>query len=95
MERKMIDSEVLCKAIAELAANSSRIITILPELARMIRDLPDADAVPVVRCKDCRYFHGSALYAVCGFWDRPEDAGSPAWTSADGFCSHGEVRSHE
>lgn len=47
-------------------------------------NLPAVDAVPVVRCKDCK-------------WDRPDILLDKHWCScffvevrADGFCSHGE-----
>lgn len=61
----------------------------------MISDEPTIDAVPVVRCKDCRHFelnhfekvNGIPLilaHEICIFW-----AGG-AKTSADGYCSFGE-----
>ena len=46
---------------------------------RMINDAPtvSAEAVQVVRCKDCK---NRARYSVCDF------------LGEDGFCSHGECR---
>lgn len=44
-------------------------------LKHMIDNAPTIDAVPVVRCKDCKYRHCSE-YCEC----RPDDA----------FCSDGE-----
>jgi len=91
MEKGLIERKPLEKALVELAAKSSHSIAILPELARMIRDLPAADAVPVVRCRDCKYFYQSAPgLAICDFWDRP-GAWGPACTTEDEYCSHGEV----
>jgi len=49
---------------------------------------PTADAVEVVRCKDCRYMtehydvDGNAPYWTCSEWD--------SGTDYDGFCSYGE-----
>lgn len=47
--------------------------------AEDIDNAPTVDAVPVVRCKDCKHeFGGSCI--ICGFQKRkPED-----------FCSYGE-----
>lgn len=49
------------------------------EADRVIRQMPTVDAVPVVRCRDCKHLFGT-LCAVCGLLSRkPED-----------FCSCGE-----
>ena len=48
-----------------------------------IDEMPNADVVPVVRCKDCKYLMFSDFYSECGkggMWIvRPDD-----------FCSRGE-----
>ena len=43
-----------------------------------IEEMPTVDAVPVVRCKDCKYKQGSA----CDY--------SAVWVRPNGFCSWGE-----
>lgn len=55
-------------------------------LLRWVRKQPTIDAVPVVRCRDCKY----------GSWDsEPHDAmvcircGLDGWYSGDSFCSYG------
>ena len=56
-----------------------------------IGKLPAADVVPVVRCKDCKWFadnNGGQWYGCQMFqvvWITPEDAPKP-----DDFCSYGE-----
>ena len=58
-----------------------------------IGKLPAADAVPVVRCKDCKWFvdnnggewYGCKMFQVVRI--TPEDAPKP-----DDFCSYGERR---
>lgn len=63
---------------------------------------------PLVRCKDCRYFHENVFgdeiglgkpydclivgHCCCEFWGRKDD-GSMTQTSPEGFCSFGERRS--
>lgn len=58
------------------------------ECADMVEDLPSADAVEIVRCKDCKYFDSGTdedgkLFFKCLGWVY-------GGTSEDDFCSHGE-----
>ena len=49
---------------------------------RMLADIPAADVVPVVRCKDCKYNRGSKkCLNPDSFFAVPKD---------DDFCSYGE-----
>lgn len=58
-----------------------------------VENFPSADAVPVVRCKDCKWFadnndgewYGCQMFQVVRI--TPEDAPKP-----DDFCSYGERR---
>lgn len=56
------------------------------KIQQLIADTPTVDAVPVVRCGDCKYGKGpeedSVLY--CTVW------GSFSVAEADGFCCYGE-----
>ena len=55
-------------------------------LRREIGEQPTVDAVPVVRCKDCKYYDEEGY---CWFWDY-ETGMSPNEVDADDFCSYGE-----
>lgn len=63
------------------------------EIEEAINTAPAADVVPVVRCKDCKWFadnNGGQWYGCQMFqvvWNTPEDAPKP-----DDFCSYGERR---
>lgn len=48
---------------------------------------PTIDAVPVVRCKDCKNFDSRNWY--CYYWDY-EPGSSPNRVDDDDFCSYGE-----
>lgn len=54
------------------------------------------DAVPVVRCKDCKYYKISELhppYKFCFRLRHPTENRSVGYNFADDdFCSHGEFR---
>lgn len=60
-------------------------------LLGLIKKAPTVDAVPVVRCKDCKWFadnndgewYGCQMFQVV--LSTPEDAPKP-----DDFCSYGE-----
>ena len=49
----------------------------------MIKTAPSIDAVPVVRCKDCKYLMFSDCYGECG-------KGHMGIVRPDDFCSRGE-----
>lgn len=63
------------------------------EIKEAINATPAADVVPVVRCKDCKWFvdnnggewYGCKMFQVVRI--TPEDAPKP-----DDFCSYGERR---
>ncbi len=61
-----------------------------PEVKRIIKIQPEVDAVPVVRCKDCKYMtehydtNGNAPYWTCYEWGSETDY--------DGFCHYAERR---
>lgn len=46
---------------------------------------PTIDAVPVVRCKDCKYLMFSDFYGECG-------RGYMGIVSPDDYCSKGELK---
>lgn len=48
--------------------------------AKDIDNAPTVDAVPVVRCKDCKYYDIGGSCIICGFQSR----------KPDDFCSYGE-----
>ena len=62
------------------------------EIEEAINTAPAADVVPVVRCKDCKWFvdnnggewYGCKMFQVVRI--TPEDAPKP-----DDFCSYGEA----
>lgn len=56
-------------------------------IRRIIDEAPTIDAVPVVRCKDCKFY---GCFFSDSFCDRIETPMSP-----DDFCSCGERRTNE
>ena len=52
------------------------------DLATAIRFAPTVDAVPVVRCRECRYRSKDGCPII--------DAN--IWMDDDDFCSHGELK---
>lgn len=50
---------------------------------------PTIDAVPVVRCRDCKYRTQETRWTRAGFCGRRE-AGNFFVAKPDGFCSYGE-----
>lgn len=62
--------------------------------------LPAADAVPVVRCKDCKHwhdetgwcYHHSHFIGADGEACHPWESSEWKMLNAEDFCSHGERR---
>ena len=65
--------------------------TIISEIIRRaIQTAPTVDAVPVIRCKDCKYWYAGENINYCRkFWD---DDGEPKLyrCTVDDFCSRAE-----
>lgn len=63
------------------------------KIQKLIADTPTVDAVPVVRCKDCKWFADNNDGEWFGCWlfqtiqIIPEDAPKP-----EDFCSYGEPK---
>ena len=59
---------------------------------KIMEEAPAVDAVPVVRCKDCKYAHmtydGECKY--CDFWQ--EDGGDALYLDKGFYCAAGERR---
>ena len=85
-------------AIDAIKRNSGTLYTreaefLLQKVIFLLKNAPAADVVPVVRCKDCKWFadnNGGEWYGCKMFHvvlATPEDAPEP-----DDFCSYGERR---
>ena len=56
-EQRLIDANALLKQIDfEYDLNYGEILTDPRKFADMVEDAPTVDAVPVVRCKDCKHY---------------------------------------
>ena len=53
--------------------------------------LPSADAVEVVRCKDCKYAH-MTYGGECKYCDMWKEDGEALYLDGDFFCAYGERR---
>lgn len=67
---------------------------VLQKFCDILDKSPTADAVPVVRCKDCEQWGGVAFGNVCRRWSAPL-AGMKNCTGANDFCSYGERRTDD
>ena len=56
--------------------------------AEDVENAPTVDAVPVVRCKDCKHF---GISHDCNFHAADEN-GTPIFVREDDFCSYGEQK---
>lgn len=61
------------------------------QAVRIVKEFPTVDAVPVVRCKDCRYGSCTGEYGLYYECELSEGEVAPLWREDD-FCSYGERR---
>lgn len=87
---RLIDGDELINIIiyvSEEYVNRPDVIEIKGLMIEMLNESPTVDAVPVVRCKDCKnylsYFGHKCCFVFC---DGRED---PYSTRPDDFCSYG------
>lgn len=88
---RLIDADALIAEgwVLERHGVSGKLLTV-----KSIADVPTIDAVPVVRCKDCKYayinsFSAASGVAVCKKWSNEAET---AIMQQDNFCSYGERR---
>lgn len=58
---------------------------VLNQILTDIKNAPTVDAVEVIRCKDCKYFNGSASVEKGGICNK-----HLSYVDDEGFCSWGE-----
>lgn len=93
-----IDADAVKDVIAKLNENGYDISPSDLAFARnILLRMPTIDAVPVVRCKECKYYKESAVFSPIKFCFRlrGRDGKAIGYNFAeDDFCSYGE-RSEE
>lgn len=82
---RLIDKDVLIDEIKHSlwdwdSVDGIKSSTVLKQTISDINNMPTIDAVPIVRCKDCKHFDGS--YPMCCRWEET--------IKADDYCSYGE-----
>ena len=86
-----IDVDVLMEKLQDAAAHKGLGVAIAGILIQFIETLPTVDAVPVVRCKDCkfRFRNNGHDKNGCPITD------SDIWMDDNGFCSCGKGKDDE
>ena len=83
---RLIDADALWDELTEDLEDGDVLYRIPPNA---IDDAPTVDAVPVVRCKDCKYYKPDEYECGCDF------AGGLPYVKAGDFCSYGERNEDE
>lgn len=86
LKATMIETLEQIKANPKMNGQEMHIIAGIAMLGEMVDDSPTIDAVPVVRCSECRYGTVSTTtpMAIC---NHPNGLVAPRWGS---WCSYGE-----
>ena len=86
-EKRLIDANAFLKDILTAGIGKTIIEYSESDIGYMIRKRPTVDAVPVVRCRDCKHWHKETLF--CDYTTYGEAQERVNWY-ADDFCSYGE-----
>lgn len=84
---RLIDADCVIEFYKKQAKDGGFYAPIYEGVCNIIERFPTIDAVPVVRCRECRhrYTMNCSMYYECaqcgGQWD---------WTTDDGFCDRGQ-----
>lgn len=85
---RLIDADALLKAFYRELDNAILYGRIVKPLQDLINEAPTVDAVPVVRCKDCKYCNTDwamgKWYGSCKVWNTHS-------VMADWYCINGEM----
>ena len=85
---RLIDAKALEKQIKEAFEDTNPVL--MGQMLRWVRKQTTIDAVPVVRCKDCKrcaFGYIRSYLGWCSEWK--------AFVKANGFCHKGERRTDE
>ena len=81
--KRLIDANAFLKDILTAGIGKTIIEYSESDIGYMIRKRPTVDAVPVVRCRECKYLMFSDCYGECS-------KGHLGIVRQDDFCSRGE-----
>ena len=66
------------------------ILISLRSVNQIIKSTPTADAVEVVRCRDCIYYQKMATGGLCMCGDKKTSYAADFYPKENDFCSYGE-----
>ena len=92
---RLIDADALIEDLEAAKANNGMGGIVASALIRYVKRCSTIDAVPVVRCKDCKHYKPGKYFNDINFCHRlPYYAEKGGLNVADAdFCSYGERRS--
>ena len=82
---RLIDADAFLKDILTAGIGKTIIEYSESDIGYMIRKRPTIDAVPVVRCRECKHCDPENYHC-----DHPMGTAAPLKRKPDDFCSYGE-----
>lgn len=83
---RLIDADELRRRIIAFSTGSNTTYLTVENIVTMINKADTVDAVPVVRCRECKHMRRDNVGIFCKVWHGYNGFGE------DGFCSYGEKR---
>ena len=97
----LISKKALIKRFSKLKGSDTLANMFVSDVIREIKNQPTVEAVPVVRCKDCKYWHEETGWCQwhshfidgAGGFCHPWESSNWKMFNENDFCSDGEMRS--
>ena len=90
---RLIDADALIEFIVEEAQDLRTLST--KTVGQAISKTPTVDAVPVVRCKDCKHMVEHKGYGYLGESAYTCEGNMGGWILPDSYCSRAERKDNE
>ena len=79
---RLIDADAAIGGVKNRCIGQSNVVKVEHSIISMLYMMPTVDAVPVVRCKDCKWYYRGG--ATCMYWDGENNM------HGDDYCSRAE-----
>ncbi len=93
----LIDADALIQKCGNWYVEEGPAEGFIGSLDQLLNEQPTIDAVPVVRCRDCKWFGGNWVTpkgSICTNWKLKRGSYGNLWIDQDFYCGYGERIEH-
>lgn len=98
MEMRLIDADDAVASVVRYSKKQERYVPAIHPLLYWLENeecFPTVDAVPVIRCKDCKYFQRAGCFSSGDYCTKFTQLGRGFYVKEDGYCWKAERKEEE